>query len=78
MSLTTRTKPSSKQAQHHRKRNGEHQRRGKSFHKAYWPYLPLFSIAAVIMVVLGAWVLGPAGAVVGSVTAGFAVLVIAL
>ena len=78
MSLTTRTKPSSKQLQHNRKRNGEHKRRSKDFHKAYWPYLPLFGIAALIMVVLGAWVLGPTGAVVGSLTAGFAAAAILL
>ncbi len=78
MSLTTRTKPSSQQVRHHRKRTGEHQRRSKNFHKAYWPYLPLVSIAAAVMITLGAWVIGPAGAVVGSVTAGIAALVVLL
>jgi len=78
MSITARTKPTPQQMQHHRKRTGDHQRRNKNFHKAYWPYLPLVSLAALIMVTLGAWAIGPTGAVVGSVTAGIAALVILL
>jgi hypothetical protein len=78
MSLTPQSKPTAQQTQHLRKRTGEHQRRSKTFEKAYWPYLPLLSIAALVMVVLGSWVLGPAGAVVGSVTAGVAAVTILL
>jgi hypothetical protein len=77
MSLTTRSKPSSKQMQHHRKRSGDHQRRSKDFHKAYWPYLPMLGLAAVV-IVFGAIVLGPSGAVAGSVVAGIAVVAIIL
>jgi hypothetical protein len=78
MSLTTRSKPTNKQVQHLRKRTGDHQRRSKNFHKAYWPYLPLFGIAALVMIVLGAWVIGPAGAAIGGITASIAAAVILL
>lgn len=78
MSLTPRTKPSAKQMQHHRKRTGEHQKRSKTFQKAYWPYLPLMSLAAIVMIALGAWVIGPTGAVIGSITAGIAAVAILL
>lgn len=52
----------------HKKRTGAHQKQNKRFMKTYWPYLPLFGIAAVIIIVMGARVLGLPGAVVGSVS----------
>ncbi|HUC87945.1 MAG TPA: hypothetical protein VMR95_02255 [Candidatus Binatia bacterium] len=49
-----------------KKRYGMHQSHNKSFAKAYWPYLPVFSIAGILIVVAGARVLGLTGAIVGS------------
>ncbi|HET6924630.1 MAG TPA: CAP domain-containing protein [Candidatus Saccharimonadales bacterium] len=37
MTLVARAKPPA----HHKKRSGSHHRRTKSYHKAYWPYLPI-------------------------------------
>jgi preprotein translocase subunit SecY len=51
---------------HAKKRLGAHQRQTKPFMKTYWPYLPVFSIAAIAIVVVAARILGPAGAVLGS------------
>jgi hypothetical protein len=70
MALATRGKPT----MHHKKRIGEHQRRNKDFKKTYWPFLPLLGIAAIITIGLGAKVLGPAGAVFGTVTVSIATL----
>ncbi len=68
MALATRGKPTV----HHKKRVGEHQRRSKEFKKAYWPYLPLLGIGAIAIVAIGGYVMGPAGAVFGTVTVSIA------
>jgi len=65
MSLTPRT--AKRPTVHQKKRAGDHQTRNKHFHKAYWPYLPLMCVAAVVVIVLGAWAIGPTGAVMGTV-----------
>jgi hypothetical protein len=78
MSLTTNRKPSTKQIQHHRKRSGDHQRRSKNFHKAYWPYLPMLGVGALVIVASGAVVLGLGGAIAGGIVASIAVVVIIL
>jgi hypothetical protein len=70
MALATRGKPTV----HHKKRIGEHQRRNKEFKKTYWPYLPLLGVAAILTIGLGAIIIGPAGAVFGSVTVSIAVV----
>ena len=67
MVLDTKTRRPAPQA-HQKKHIGAHQRRSDKFMKTYWPYLPLFGIAGIIVVFLGARVLGPTGAVVGSVS----------
>lgn len=41
------TKPKPRQTIHHRKRTGEHQKRGRNFHNTYWPYLPLVAVVAL-------------------------------
>lgn len=68
MTLATKPIPHKKNTTEYKKRNGSHQKQSKPFMKTYWPYLPLFGIAAVIIVVMGARVLGLPGAVVGSVS----------
>lgn len=45
------TKPKPRQTIHHRKRVGEHQKRGRNFHNTYWPYLPLVAVVALGMFV---------------------------
>lgn len=59
------------------KRNGLHQKQTSHFMKTYWPYIPLFLLVGVIVIIAGGLVLGPFGAVVGStsvVVAGLAIL----
>lgn len=45
MAIATKSKP--RQTVHHRKRTGEHQKRGRTFHDTYWPYLPLVAVVAL-------------------------------
>lgn len=52
---------------HHKKSVGAHQKQDHRFLKTYWPYLPMFGIAAFV-IVLGAMVLGPIGAVAATTT----------
>lgn len=40
---------------HHRKRQGSHHKRSKTYEKSYWPYLPLLAIAGVAMLLNVAW-----------------------
>jgi hypothetical protein len=70
MALATRGKPTV----HHKKRTGEHQRRSKEFKKAYWPYLPLLGIAAIAIIGLGGYIIGPSGAVFGTITVSIAAI----
>jgi hypothetical protein len=70
MALATREKPTV----HHKKRIGEHQRRSKEFKKTYWPYLPLLGVAGIAMIGLGAYIIGPSGAIFGTVTVSIAAL----
>jgi hypothetical protein len=55
---------------HDQKRYGQHRKHTKPFLKAYYPYLPLFGIAALAIIFMGAKVLGEAGAIMGSITVG--------
>ena len=57
---------------HHQKRHGLHQKRSDRFVKTYWPYLPLMCFVGVGVIVLGALIIGPLGAILGgaSVTVG--------
>lgn len=41
MTLATKPKPPA----YHKKYSGHHHRRSKSYHKPYWPYLPLIAVA---------------------------------
>jgi hypothetical protein len=65
---------SNKQASKPKKLTGDHQRRSKHFVKTYWPYIPVLSLSAILVIALGAWVIGPAGAVFGTITVGVAVV----
>ena len=56
----------------HQRRTGAHQKQTKHFMQTYWPYLPLFSLAAVLIIIAGARMLGAPGAVIGSTTVGIA------
>jgi hypothetical protein len=40
---------------HHRKRQGNHHKRNKSYDKSYWPFLPLLAIAGVAMLINLVW-----------------------
>lgn len=51
----------------HKKRVGAHQKQSQHFMKTYWPYLPLFVVLAIVVIVGGLRMLGPTGAVIGSV-----------
>lgn len=51
---------------HHKKRVGAHQKQTKPFMKTYWPYLPLFMVAAIVLIVVGTRVLGATGAIIGT------------
>jgi hypothetical protein len=51
MTLTARTKPPS----HHKKISGHHHRRNKSYHKPYWPYLPMLAIVLGGLFLNAAW-----------------------
>jgi hypothetical protein len=61
---------------YHKKITGLHQRKTKSFVKAYWPYLPLMSVAIIGIAVMGGDVLGPQGAIFGGVGATVASILI--
>jgi len=61
---------------YHKKITGMHQKKTKSFVKAYWPYLPLMSIAIVGLAVMGGDVLGMQGAIFGGVGATVASILI--
>lgn len=61
---------------YHKKISGLHQKKTKSFVKAYWPYLPLMSVAIVGLALLGGSVLGPQGAIFGGVGATVASILI--
>ncbi len=67
MVLDTKTKRPSL-SPHDKRRSGTHRPHNKSFMKTYWPYLPVFGIVALLVVVAGAKELGLAGAVVGSIS----------
>jgi len=54
---------------YHKKITGLHQKKTKSFVKAYWPYLPLMSVAIVGLTIMGGNVLGAQGAIFGGVGA---------
>ena len=62
----------------HKKRQGMHQKRGPQFMKTYWPYLPMLAIAATGLALVGAFVLGPLGAILGggSVTVAAALFIL--
>jgi hypothetical protein len=71
MTLTAKQKrgrPSSRNL----KRNGLHQKHTNHFMKTYWPYLPLFVTIGVGVIIFGAIVVGPVGAILGSITVSFA------
>jgi hypothetical protein len=65
MSLATQQKRPSTSI-HEKKRVGNHQKQTKHFMKAYWPYLPLFGLAGILIIVVGTRVLGTPGTVIGS------------
>jgi hypothetical protein len=67
MSLT-KTQKRGRPSSRYLKRNGLHRKQTSSFMKTYWPYLPLFVTIGIGVVVFGALVVGPAGAVFGSIT----------
>ncbi len=50
------------------KRYGNHHKHTKPFLKTYYPYLPLFGIAAFLIIFMGVKVLGGVGAVLGTIT----------
>lgn len=52
---------------HQQKRYGQHQSHNKHYLKTYWPYLPLFTLAAIIVIFGGIKLFGATGAVVGTV-----------
>jgi hypothetical protein len=52
----------------HQKRVGAHQKQTKPFMKTYYPYLPLFGIAGIAVIVVASRVLGTTGAVMGIVS----------
>jgi hypothetical protein len=62
----------------HKKRVGAHQKQTKPFMKTYYPYLPLFGIAGVLIIVAAGRILGTTGAVMGIVSFGLAGLSILL
>lgn len=67
MTLTAKQKrgrPSSRNL----KRNGLHQKHTNHFMKTYWPYLPLFVTIGIGIIIFGAIVVGPVGAIFGSIT----------
>jgi hypothetical protein len=77
MTLTTKQKlgrPSSR----HIKRNGLHQKRTSHFMKTYWPYLPMFAVIGIGVIVFGALVIGPVGAIFGSISVCIAAFTIAI
>lgn len=51
MTLTVRTRPPAR----HKKISGQHHRRGKDYHKAYWPYLPIIAVVVAGFVLNSAW-----------------------
>ena len=61
---------------YHKKITGLHQKKTKSFVKAYWPYLPLMSVAIVGLTIMGGNVLGAQGAIFGGVGATVASILI--
>jgi len=52
---------------HHQKRHGNHHKQSKPYHKTYWPYLPLFALAGLAILVNVVWsgLSGQAGRVLG-------------
>ncbi len=52
----------------HKKRIGAHQKQTKPFMKTYYPYLPLFGIAGIAIVVVASRILGTTGAIMGIVS----------
>jgi hypothetical protein len=61
---------------YHKKISGLHQKKTKSFVKAYWPYLPLMSFAIAGIAIMGGDVLGTQGAIFGGVGATVASILI--
>lgn len=51
MTLVARAKPPA----HHKKTSGAHHRQSKSYHKPYWPYLPLLAIVVAGVLLNSAW-----------------------
>lgn len=52
MALATKSKP---KGAHHRKRQAQHHKRSRIYHKPYLPYLPMLLIVAVGVVINGFW-----------------------
>jgi hypothetical protein len=67
MTLTTKQKRG-RPSNRYIKRNGLHQKHTSHFMKTYWPYLPMFVVIGLGVILFGALVIGPVGAIFGSVT----------
>ncbi len=52
----------------HQRRIGAHQKQTKHFMNTYWPYLPLFGLAAVLIIIAGGRLLGVTGTVIGTIS----------
>ena len=63
---------------HAKKRHAGHHTQGKHYLKTYWPYLPMLVVGGVGLVILGAVMVGPFGAIMGGVSVAIVGLVFSL